>query len=357
VTRILIIKTGALGDVVNAMPLAMALRRGIPDARISWVVHPLSAPLITAHPAVDEVIVWDRREGARGLAALVRRLRAARFDVALDLGRGIKTALLALASGARRRVAFDRARSRELAWCTGGERLATPPPPPRRTGGAPRLASLRRDGEPGGHVVDQCLEFARHLGLPAAPVEFGLAPPAAARAPWPEGTGPRLAFVVGATKPANRWRTESWTELARLCVERFGARIVLAGGPGEAEVARAIAAGAGVNLTDATGKTSIGELLALLASADAAVACDTGPLHMAVALGRPAVALFGPADPVRTGPHGHPEAVVTAGVDCAPCRRRVCPLDPPNACMDGIAAAAVVSALERFVGSKKTESN
>jgi ADP-heptose:LPS heptosyltransferase len=157
-------------------------------------------------------------------------------------------------------------------------------------------------------------------------------------------------LVPGATKPANRWEPGVWARLANRCVGDLGARLVLVGSAAEATVTAQIAAQAGVGLTDAAGKTDVTDLVALLSQADAVVACDTGPLHVAVALGRPVVALYGAADPRRTGPYGRDASVVLGAITCAPCRLRACPLDPPNQCMDLIAPEAVFNRLFAALG-------
>src|SRR6185503_19619082 len=114
--RVLIVLPGAIGDVIRALPLLGRLRHGRPDAHIAWAVEPPSAPLLAGHPWLDEVMVFERRDGLRAVPPLVRRVRAGRFDVALDLGRGIKSALIARATGAARRVGFARADAREGSW-------------------------------------------------------------------------------------------------------------------------------------------------------------------------------------------------------------------------------------------------
>jgi ADP-heptose:LPS heptosyltransferase len=352
--RILIVRTGALGDVVNCLPLAVALKDEWPENHLSWVVHPLAAPILLGHRAVDEVIVWDKAAGVAGTARLILGLRRGNFDLVLDLGRGIKSALVALAAGGKRRIGFDRSRSRELAWLLGGERVSRPPAAPRALKTGDPLERFRCDPEPGGHVVNQYLEFARHLGLPPRPVRFDLTPPPdaydRAQTLWPDGAGLKLAVVTGATKRANRWPEPAWVELIGRATRELGARVALVGSPAELPLGNRIAAAAGGPVAVAMGRTTIPELTGLLAGADAVVACDTGPLHLAVALGRPVVALFGAADPGRTGPYRDSAPVVTEGLPCSPCRQRACPRASDSPCMDRISPAAVTAALCRALG-------
>src|SRR5688572_31573712 len=143
--KVLIVRLGAIGDIVNAQVVANALREARPRTRIGWVVRDLARPLLEGHPAVDRVHVWRRGSGAGGWFELVRELRAERYGLALDLQRIAKSGVLARASGAPRVLGFDRARSKELGWLWSTE----------------RIAPGRRDA----HRVEWYLEFAAHLGL------------------------------------------------------------------------------------------------------------------------------------------------------------------------------------------------
>ena len=148
--RVLIVLPGAIGDVVRALPLLGRIRRGRPDARIGWAVEPLSAPLLTPHPWLDEVLVFRRDEGLRALPPLIRQLRAGRWEVALDLGRGLKSAFLARVTGAPVRIAFGRHDAREGSWLLATRRL------PAQGTERPKL--------------EQFLAFGDALAVPAAPV-------------------------------------------------------------------------------------------------------------------------------------------------------------------------------------------
>src|SRR5262245_40638071 len=145
--RLLAVRLGAIGDVVNALVFAAAVKEARSDARLGWVVHPLAAPLVEGHPCVDRVHVWRRGGGAGELARLVRELRAERYALAVDLQRILKSALLARLSDAPRVLGFDRARTKEASWVWTNERLA------------PRAGVQ--------HRVEEYLEVARHLGCEA----------------------------------------------------------------------------------------------------------------------------------------------------------------------------------------------
>jgi lipopolysaccharide heptosyltransferase II len=324
--RVLVVRLGAIGDVVNALAFASALKQHAPATEIGWVVHPLAAPLVTGHPALDRVHVLERGSLRRWLA-LVGELRRARYDLAVDLQRIAKSALLARASGASRVLGFDRARSKELAWLWTRERIPA--------------------GDRGAHMLEQYLEFARHLGVPArAPLRQLPRDPAAeaCAARWLEELGgPPLVVNVGATKPANRWPPERFGELARALARELGAPVCLTGGPADREAASRAREAAGPGLLDLVGRTSLPELVALLARARLWIGCDTGPMHIAAACGTPVVALFGAADERRTGPYGPGHRVVRTTPPCAPCNRRRCPL-PRHVCMEDLSVEQVLSA-------------
>ena len=296
---LLVVRTGAIGDVVNALVFAGAIRELAPRTRIGWVVHPLSAPLLEGHPWIDRVHLWRKQGGLGELRRVARELRAVGYPLAVDLQRIQKSALLAKLSGARRRIGFDRARTKELAWLWSTERLAAGP-----------------DHE---HMLERYAAAARHLGWEGEPRrELPRDPQADAWAAerLAECSEPPTLLNLGASKPANRWEPERWGELARRLAD--DGPVAFTGGPGDREAAdRALAAAGGAPVRDWVGASSLLELIALCRATRRMVTCDTGPMHIAAAVGLPVTALFGPADPRRTGPwgsdrNGAPHRVLTA---------------------------------------------
>ncbi len=317
---ILIVKLGALGDVVNTLPLAIRLKSHF-NARIHWITEPLSLPLLSRHPQVDRTILLDRSSLRSSLYEVVREIRDLRFDVALDLQRIVKSALLCMAASAGRRVGFDRRRCKEMTWIMPFERIAP--------------------ADPSAHMVEQYLEFARHLGAGDAEVKWNI----------PEGEIPPgglpedyIVLNIGATKPANRWSPEGFARLAQLLATRHHLPCVLTGGREDMPAAARIMALAAGSVIDLAGKTTIPQLIGVLSGARAVVSCDTGPMHLAVALGKEVVALFGPADPRRTGPYRG--QVVRASLPCAPCNRRTC--ENP-VCMQSITPEDVMEKIDRVL--------
>lgn len=313
---ILFIKLGALGDVVNTLPLAVALK-GRLGARIDWLVEPLSYPLVAGHPAVDRAILFEKGAGVEALPRVLGELRAREYAMVLDLQRIVKSGLFTLAARSPRRIGFDRRRCKEQTWLLPFERIR--PQPPQR------------------HMLRQYLEFAEHLGVPDAEVRWDI--PVTGAHPFP--LPPRYVVLnIGATKPANKWTVAGFAALADEIRTRFGVASVLTGGGEDRGMAAAIISLA-PQVIDLTGRTSIADLKEVLAGAAAVVSCDTGPMHLAVALGAPVIALFGPANPRRTGPFRG--EVIQKELPCSPCNRRVC---PNPICMLEITPADVIERLK-----------
>ena len=325
--RIGLVKLGAIGDVVNTLPFANRLRAGYPRARITWVIAPLSHALLAGHPAVDEFLVFDAKKPS-GWPGFVRELRARRLDMAIDLQRLIKSGMITRASGAKTRLGFDRARCKERSHLFTNLRIPPNPNP--------------------GVTVAQYLEFADFLQLPPQSPTWNLpfTPFAGTRA-----GERRVVLNVGASWTSKLWAHENWAELARRLTQELGLAVHLSGGREDRAAADAIRQQAGVPIVSHAGEFTLRETAGLLASAELVVSGDTGPLHMAVALGRPVVALFGAADPRRTAPFGQPDAVVRHAVECSPCRKRVCPV-PGHPCMRDLTAETVFARARSVLGAR-----
>jgi len=322
---ILIIKLGALGDVINTLPLAIALKKHL-QARIHWLVAPLSYPIIATHDYVDHAILFDPRQGRLSILRILAELRSRQFDIVLDLQRILKSGVLSCMMRGDRRIGFDRQRCKEMTWLLPFERI-----PP---------------ADPKSHMVHQYMEFATYLGAPRMDLEWRIRL---------TGESPRFelpeAFVVlniGATKRANRWSPEGFGELARAIHAQYHMPCVLTGGREDLPMAEIIqtatADGAIINWV---GRTTLQELIAIISAAKAVVTCDTGPMHLAVAMGKKVVALFGPSDHRRTGPFNG--KVIRGKVDCAPCNRNHC--ECPR-CMSAIRSEHVLRALSVYLKNK-----
>lgn len=315
--RILIIKPSALGDVVHTLPILRLLRRQFPGAAIDWVVDHAFAGLIEGHPDLNEVIRFERRRYARGLTdsearraflAFAGELRRRAFDLVVDLQGLFRSGWMAWQTRAAVRVGFANAREFAPAFYT--HRVPVP--------------------NVEVHALDRYLSVAEALGCPGGPVEFdfgiGDADRAAAGELLATVGGPRLAVLLPGTNwPTKRWPAVHFAALVGPLRERYGLACVVAGGPGDRPLGEQIPGA--LNLA---GQTTLKQLVAVLERADLVIANDTGPMHVAAALGRPLVTLFGPTNPVRTGPYLRDDAVLRLRMPCSPCYARAC---THNSCM------------------------
>lgn len=303
--KIAIVKLSALGDVIHALPVARALRRACPEAELTWIVEAREYAVLRDHPDLDRVIpvstrlwrrlIWrrgGRREVWAKLGRLRARVRAAHFDVALDLQGLLKSGVLTAYTGAPLRVGFSAARCRERLNALFTNRRVTPPPEAT-------------------HVVEQYLSLLAPLGIRGVRPEFHVPlRPAAERAMddvlTQHGLKPRDRIVAvnpGAGRPEKRWPVTHWRALAERLGGETGARVLLLWGPDEVHMARQIAVGLSTRAILAP-PTDLDELTALLRRCSLLVAADTGPLHLAAAVGTPCVGLYGPTRAERNGPYG-----------------------------------------------------
>jgi heptosyltransferase-1 len=261
-----------MGDIVHALPAAASLKHSFPGRQVTWVVEPRWAPILQDNPFVDRLVLLDRRTGA-SVARVWRELRDERFDFAVDFQGLVKSALVACVARTERIYGFDRSVVRErLAALFYSDRVPT--------------RSV--------HRVDRNLELAAAAGASTALHSFPLPPGRA------EGELPAGAFVLAS--PLSGWRSKQWpldyyARLAERLRAEAGVPLVLNGPPAEHEAL------AGVPNT-VLHLSSIEGLIDATRRAAAVVGVDSGPLHVAAALGRPGVAIFGPTDPAQTGPYG-----------------------------------------------------
>jgi len=315
--RILIIKPSALGDVVHTLPVLSLLRRRWPQAHIAWLVGSAFAGLLRGHRQLDEILSFDRQRFGSGwrdistaaeLARFLRQLRDRRFDLVIDLQGLLRSGLLSALSGAAVRVGFSNAR--ELS-------------PLFYTHHVP-IDSMEQ------HAIDRYLCITEALGCGRTPIEFDFSIGAAERAQVQTLLGDRGPFAVllpGTNWPTKRWPADRFAELVGPLRRDLGLLSILAGGADAVPIAREIcrlAPDGDCGPLDLTGRTSLRQLVALLERATLVIANDSGPMHIAAALARPLVTIFGPTNPIRTGPYRRPDSVVRVQIPCSPCYSRRC---------------------------------
>ncbi|MGD0552389.1 MAG: glycosyltransferase family 9 protein [Sedimentisphaerales bacterium] len=300
--RILIIKPSALGDIILALPALLALKRSFPGAKISWFVRPEFAPLITGHPYISDIILFDRRKLSKwwcspgsfnALSLLVKQLRAGKFDLVFDFQGLFRTGFFSWVTGSKRR--FGMAGARELAHLFYTDKISQD------------ASSV--------HLVDYYLKMVTSAGTKQGEAEFKLPQDAGAaekidKLLKSQGVNGGYAVIVpGAAQPNKRWPIERFAELAGKISERFGLSIVATGSQGEREYIEAIQTGGKTRVINLAGKTAVRELIPLMKNASLVVSNDTGPGHIAAAMGVPIVMIFGPTNPARVCPYKRPQCV------------------------------------------------
>ncbi len=305
--RVLIVRLSAIGDCVQTFPLACAVRDHWPTAHITWVVEKVSAPLVAACNAVDRVVVVAKRFSTsfKLLRALRTQLQSTPFDFVLDPQGLTKSGLVAWLSGARRRIGFARPTSREFNPFLQTELV--------------RSTAL--------HRIDRYLELLCPLGIHQPQVRFGLElPPAAIATAKALATRPelRLGFAVvnpGAGWDSKRWPVERFADVARHLGTRGIPSLIVWAGQAERAMAEEIVTRS-PKAAHLAPSTNLLELAAILQSASLFVSSDTGPLHLAAAVGTPCVALFGASRGNACGPYGSGHKTLQLALDESPGRKR-----------------------------------
>ena len=325
-SKILVIKLSSLGDLFHALPAVHNLRLGL-GAGIDWVTQTNYADVVRCFQDVDRVIAFPRRGFAGRFRAFLGELRQQEYDLIVDLQGLLKSAFVGRLARGRRRIgpSFHREGSRLL---------------------YPEVAGPRDKNR---HAVDEALDIVRYLNLQLLPPAFPVAFPKMNLAE----PGPRVAIV-----PCSRWVTKNWPpakfiETARGLQQKTGAWIYLVGGPEDQATCSDIATQLGSRVTNLCGKTSLVALGSLLQEMDVVVSVDSGPMHVAAALGRPVVAVFGATDPVRTGPYGAAHRVLCLeGLDCRPCYSDWCKRKDLK-CLHDLSPGRVIEAAVRTLEQKK----
>ena len=337
--NILIVKLSAIGDVIHALPVAHALKQTYPHCRITWIVEKPAYDLLTNNPDIDEIIIFDKPQ-FKSLAGLLtngytfaQQLKAHHFDLAIDLQGLFKSAAISYLSGAPKRLVYCNAR--ELSHLIGQ-----------------RICGEHEQG----HVVDRYLDVTQYLGCPVDDVQFpihitkseGQKAETIANHAGLSLENPYVVLAPGTNWPSKCWPT---THFAKLATKLYDEHIisVIIGGSNDQRLAQQIITNTKAPVVDLTAKTSMKQLAYIIKQAQAFVGGDTGPMHLSVAVGTPAVAMFGPTDPQRNGPYGDLHKVLLAPVPCQGCWKRVCPKEED--CMSTISPEKVFETIKSIVSN------
>jgi heptosyltransferase-1 len=348
--NILIVKLSAIGDVIHTLPALNALRKEYPHAHITWLVEETASDIIRNHTALDKIIVSKRKKWIRDIQegkwigtikdiiAFVRTLRSRRYDMVIDFQGLFKSGILVALCKGNRKIGYDKTREESYRFLT--ERILP--------------FDLNQ------HAILRYLNLLKASGIAtASEITFGV--------PINNKDRERVYSVLKhhqwnkgdrfiAINPMAKWDTKLWVpqkfaELADQIVKKYKITVVFTGSRQDREAVQEITSlmqEKGINLS---GKTDLLTLAALYEKADCLISTDTGPMHMAAAIGTPVIALFGPTAPWRTGPFGSGHTIIRTGIPCSPCFQRQCSqLD----CMKEIEVEKVLNAVANVI-SKKTE--
>jgi heptosyltransferase I len=336
-----ILRLSAIGDTCHVVPIVRTLQQAWPATQLSWIIGRNEARLMSLIEGVEFITV-DKRAGVPGMRAVRAQLRARRFDVLLHMQLALRASLLAWGVPARVKLGFDRARARELQWLFTNARIA---------------AHTRE------HVQDSLFGFLTTLGIATRTLRWDLPLPAEARA-YAQRLIPdeRATLIISpcSSHPLRNWSAARYAALAEHAASRHGMRVILTGGPGEAEraagahIERACAA----PLLNQIGQDTLPQLLALLARAHVLLTPDSGPAHMATMVGTKVIGLYAATNPQRSGPYLSREWCVDAYPEAARrfrgCEPEALPwghkIEEPGV-MDLIGIDQVAARLDELLGS------
>lgn len=332
--NILIIKMSALGDVMHALPCAAALRELFPNAKITWIVHPQFGTFVPEQPIVDDVIYFDKKafskmsiiSKVKEFCRIRKLLRSKKFDLVLDLQGLFKSAVIAWMTGCENCFGYN-----DMRECSS---LVSKP--------------VHGDNDKG-HIVQQYLDVIRYFGSnikePFFPMPALIEEKSTMKAILQEKFDDKekvdiIALVPGAGWVTKEWPVEYYIELATYLITKDKV-IVLVGGPAELNKGVAIEQELPKDkVLNLVGKTNLRELAALMNNVGLCIGGDTGPVHIAAAMGTRIIALFGASSGHRAGPYGKNVTIISTSEKCAPCFKRKCPLD--KNCMKKITVDEVI---------------
>jgi lipopolysaccharide heptosyltransferase II len=336
--RILIILHGSVGDVTRALPLANLLRRRFPKAFLAWAVEPACLPLLEQQPAVNEIIVFDRRHWWRDFLPFLRKIRSRRFDLVLDLQRHFKSGLISFLSGAADRLGFNRSDCKELNWIFNNTYIPAV---------GDEISKL-----------DHYLKFAECLGATAA-IDWGFRLTAEEERTVDKHLA-RAGESYAALFVGSRWESKQWfpdqiAACARAIQQRYGFDVVLLGSTEDAKAAAEAEACCGIRVTNLVGRTSLREAIGIISRAKVSIGPDTGLMHISAAVGTPVVSLWGATSPSRNAPHRFEQLAIRGRAACSPCYIKKCPIG--RLCMRSIATEEISEKVALALSSRVADIN
>lgn len=291
--QICILRLSALGDISHTLPIVRTLQTHWPDTQITWVIGKLEHQLVRDIPAI-EFVVFDKNEGLSAYKTLRRQMRGRHFDVLLHMQMSIRASLASLLIPADIRLGFDRQRAKDLQWLFTNHKIAY---------------------KPRQHVIDSFFGFTEALGIEARVLEWNIPVPDNARA-YAEhvlNTDNKILIISPCSSMSYRnWTAEGYAAVADYAAEHHDMQVVLCGGPStiEREYGKRISELCRYKPLNLIGQTDIKQLVALLKRADLIIAPDSGPAHLATAVGTPVIGLYAATNPDRARPYLSPDLVV-----------------------------------------------
>ena len=344
--NILIIKLSAVGDVVHSLPFLEVLRDRFPSAMIDWVVEEDASGIVESHPEIDRLIIFPRKSWlkrfikkgeyigvGKEVTKFLKELKSKRYDIVVDLQGLLKSGILTFLANGKRKIALNGGREGSLIFTN--EKVAIP--------------------DPDLHALDKYLCIARYLGA-TNPVWNG-------QIPIYDTDEEHVDYLLGeignnstlvAVNPMAKWESKLWelhrfASLVDTIKEELGAGVVFTGSEGDKAAIEDIRSRMKTRALDLAGKTTLRELAYLYQKCAAVICTDTGPMHVAAAMGSPVVlALFGPTSPLRTGPYGAKHRVIRAGLECSPCFKKRC---DDMSCMKKITVEMVFGAVREVLSA------
>ncbi|MCB0358909.1 MAG: glycosyltransferase family 9 protein [Bdellovibrionales bacterium] len=340
---ILIVLHGAIGDVTRALPLATRIKRHWPTVHLAWGVEPISRPLVDRHPAIDEVIVFQRSGGLRAFFAYTRELRSRRFDLVLDLQRHFKSGVTSMLSRARTRIGFHPRNAKEFNWLFN-TRWISPV-----IHFSPKIEYYQRFGDLLGLPELRPLDFGLHASDDEqAKVDATLDEAARDAGIGDWRTCALVALIVGSTWPSRFWSVEHYATVVESLYRSRGIVSVVVGARSERAFTNELRSRVAVPMLDLVEQTNLRELLAVFRRVGLAIGSDSGPMHIAAATGTPVVSLWGSTSAERSAPYGSEDLRLESPIGCSPCFRRECP-GLGTLCMRDLPPAAVLGMVEHVL--------